>query len=124
MKNLFVILTFLLTLSSCAVEKNTSYSISADKAYLLLAYNTTELELEAITKEFSTLKNIDIDYSNSTFDEHGLINYLEIHVDFNDGYSGGSCSSTRWGLWFKNVGFIRNYNDSEKKKFSIGSITI
>ena len=64
-------------------------------------------------------KNIDIDFSESTFYDNGKIKTYAIQVNCNDGFKG---KTTTKSLLIKNdgkYGFIRNYENGETTEFKI-----
>lgn len=117
MKYASTMLTIIMTVFvfSCAQVTKTEYSTAEAKAYLKVTPNTTESELKTISDEFKQKRNIDVDYSKSTFFDDGRINDLVLKVNTNDGIS-GDASSSNVDLKMKNCGFVI---DSKEGKQSI-----
>ncbi len=94
-------------------------TINDFKAELVVTKETTKNELEKLARWFKNRKNIDIDFSESTFYDNGKIKAYKIEVDCNDGFKGKSASkNTRIGIG--KHGFIRNYDENgEKYAFKI-----
>ena len=67
------------------------------------------------------MKNIDIDFSESTFYEDGKVKNVNLEVDCNDGFSG---VAKNFGATFNinNCGFQRDYNENAKIPWSIGNM--
>ncbi len=120
MKNaaLFLLTIFLV---SCAKDSETTYSTSADNAFLSITRNTTESELVKIAAQFKLDRNISIDFSDSEFGENGKIQNLKLEVDCNDGYN-GHVKVSGAALQLKNSGFRRDYSENAEQAFSIGVI--
>ena len=67
------------------------------------------------------MKNIDIDFSESTFYEDGKVKNVNLEVDCNDGFSG---VAKNFGTTFdiNNCGFQRDYTENAEKPWSIGTM--
>ena len=107
LKHVSTILTILMTvfIFSCAKVSKTEYSTAETKSYLKITPNTTESELKTISDEFKQKRNIDVDYSKSTFFDDGRIKDLVLKVNNNAGFS-GEASSSNADLKMKSYGFI------------------
>ncbi|CAM1372750.1 PspC domain-containing protein [Tenacibaculum xiamenense] len=94
-------------------------TINDFKAELVVTKETTKNELKKLARWFKNRKNIDIDFSESTFYDNGKIKTYKIEVDCNDGFKGKSASkSTIIGIG--KHGFIRNYDENgESYSFKI-----
>ncbi|CAL2084481.1 Phage shock protein C (PspC) family protein [Tenacibaculum sp. 190524A02b] len=97
-----------------SVNENVSFlfdsTINNIKAELTITDETTEKQLIKLAKWFKKRKNIDIDFSESTFHENGKINTYSLKVNCNDGYKGKTTSK----IIIRNGdehGFIRSYDD-------------
>ncbi|PQJ20609.1 hypothetical protein [Tenacibaculum sp. SG-28] len=122
MKNLILVLLSITTLSCVKTEAGkTTYSTSSEKAFLIITENTTKDELIKIAAEFKLLRNIDIDFSETTFYKNGKVKNLNLEVDCNDGYKG---FAKNFGTTFSinNCGFERDYNEDAEIPWSIGSL--
>jgi hypothetical protein len=121
MKYASTILTILMTvfIFSCAKVSKTEYSTAETKAYLKVTPNTTESELKTISEEFKQKRNIDVDYSKSTFFDDGRIKDLVLKVNNNDGISGEASSSSA-DLKMKSCGFVINYSKEGKQSIYTG----
>ena len=122
MKNIILFLIFIITLGCTKTEAGkTTYSTDSKKVFLLITENTSKDELTKICAEFKLLKNIDIDFSESTFYEDGKVKNVNLEVDCNDGFSG---VTKNFGTTFNinNCGFIRDYRENAQIPFSIGSM--
>jgi hypothetical protein len=92
-----------------------------DQVMLVITQNTTKEELEQIALEVKEKRNIDLDYSKSTFTANGRISEVKLEVDCNDGFKGSTqCSATV--LKFQNIGFLRDYGANSDPVFHIGSM--
>jgi uncharacterized protein YxeA len=121
MKKPLFLLVCLLFLTGCLKESQTQFSIGEDQVFLVITPNTTKEELAQIAIEFKEKKNIDIDYSKSTFSADGKISEVNLVVDCNDGFKGSThCSAT--ALTFKNIGFSRDYSTESMNVFHIGAM--
>jgi hypothetical protein len=122
MKKIILLLIFISTLGCTKTEVGkTTYSTSSKKVFLLIAENTTKDELTKICAEFKLLKNIDIDFSESTFYKDGKVKNVNLKVDCNDGYSGVAIN---YGSTFNinNCGFQRDYTENAEIPWKIGSM--
>jgi hypothetical protein len=122
MKNIILFLIFITALGCTKTEAGkTTYSTDSKKVFLLITENTTKDELTKICAEFKLLKNIDIDFSESTFYEDGKVKNVNLEVDCNDGFSG---VAKNFGATFNinNCGFQRDYNENAKIPWSIGNM--
>lgn len=121
MKKASLFLVCLLFLTSCIRESQTQYSIEEDQVYLVITRNTTQEELAEIAAVFKKERNIDIDYSKSTFSTNGKISDVSLDVDCNDGFKGSThCSGS--ALKFKDIGFVRDYQPNSGNAFHIGAM--
>ena len=94
-------------------------TINDFKAELIITTETTKNELTKLARWFKKRKNIDIDFSESTFYDNGKIKTYAIQVNCNDGFKG---KTTTKSLLIKNdgkYGFIRNYENGETTEFKI-----
>lgn len=119
MKKPLFLFVCLLFLTGCLKESQTQFSIGEDQVFLVITPNTTKEELAQIAIELKEKKNIDMDYSKSTFSADGKISEVNLEVDCNDGFKGSThCSAT--ALKYKNVGFVRDYTAEGDTVFHIG----
>lgn len=125
MKNKFLkYLTLFLAifvLNSCIKPRETEYSTSSEKAFLVITNATTQFELTKIAAEFKTERNIDVDFSKTKFSSDGTIKKLDFEVNCNDGFR-GDATSTAEILQTKNSGFSRNYRKNGKDAFVMGAM--
>ncbi|WP_086029991.1 PspC domain-containing protein [Tenacibaculum holothuriorum] len=86
-------------------------TINDAKAELIITKETTKSELKELARWFKNKKNIDIDFSESSFFNNGKIKSYILKVNCNDGYKGNTASK---GITINNGkhGFIRNYDNS------------
>ena len=69
-------------------------------------------------------RNIDIEYTETTFDKTGQLEGISFKVDCNDGYSGSASMSTKGivGLLTDlDVGFYRDYRENSSSSFGSGT---
>ncbi|MDY0779950.1 PspC domain-containing protein [Tenacibaculum sp. IB213877] len=92
-------------------------TINDIKAELIIDKNTTKQELEKLASWFKNKKDIDIDFSESTFFDNGKIKSYSLKVDCNDGFSGKSDKLIT--INGGEHGFVRNYNDDGSVHFRI-----
>ncbi|MFD0992921.1 PspC domain-containing protein [Tenacibaculum geojense] len=94
-----------------------SSTINNEKAELLINKNTTKKELEKLASWFKNKKNIDIDFSESTFNNNGTIETYFLKVNCNDGFSG----TTNKAITINSGehGFVRNYDQNGSVSFKI-----
>lgn len=100
---------------------NIAFSITDQEVFLRISGNATAAELEQVAKELKTRKNIEVDYSKSTFTEDGEIQNLSLAVDCNDGFA-GETEVAEILLNQNPYGFYRNYQGTEKDPFFIGKM--
>ncbi|SEB35976.1 Phage shock protein PspC (stress-responsive transcriptional regulator) [Tenacibaculum sp. MAR_2009_124] len=86
-------------------------TINDFKAELVVTEETTRNELKKLARWFKNRKNIDIDFSKSTFFDNGKIKTYKIEVDCNDGFNGKSTSKNTV-IGIGKHGFIRNYDEN------------
>ena len=93
-------------------------TITDVKAELIITKETTKNELRKLARWFKNRKNIDIDFSESTFFDNGKIKTYSLKVDCNDGNKGNTASK---GIIINNGkhGFVRNYTDNDSILFEI-----
>lgn len=123
MKYTLTILTIFMTafIFSCTEHSKTEYSTAETKAFLKVTQNTTESELKTISDEFKQKRNIDVDYSQSTFFDDGKIRDLVLKVNNNDGIS-GTVSSSSTDLKMKSCGFRIDYSKEGKQSIYTGAL--
>ena len=121
MKKCIFLLVCIVSLAGCIKESHTQYGMDKGMVFLIITPNTTKAELEQIASELKEKRNIDLDYTQSTFRENGSISDVKITVDCNDGFKGATqCSSS--ALKFRNIGFIRDYQTDGDVVFHIGAM--
>ena len=121
MKKLLAFILFIFVVFGCSKDVKRTYSTDSERVFLRITQNTTESELTTIAQEFKEKKNIDVDFSASTFDTDGVIKDLHLKVDCNDGYV-GVAETTALLLKTKHSGFARNYAEHAKSPFVIGAM--
>ncbi len=94
-----------------------SSTINNEKAELLINKNTTKKELEKLASWFKNKKNIDIDFSKSTFNNNGTIETYFLKVNCNDGFSGTTSKAIT--INSGEHGFVRNYDQNGSVSFKI-----
>jgi hypothetical protein len=122
MKRIILFLICITTLSCAKTEAGkTNYSTDSEKAFLIITENTTKDELTKIATEFKLVRNIDIDFTETTFYDDGKVKNVNLEVDCNDGYKG---VAKNFGTTFSlnNCGFQRDYSKNAEKPWSIGSM--
>ncbi|CAM1362060.1 conserved membrane protein of unknown function [Tenacibaculum soleae] len=95
-------------------------TINEVKSELIITKETTKNELKKLARWFKDRKNIDIDFSESSFYDNGKIKTYSLKVDCNDGFKGKTKKLT------KNIivgngkhGFTRSYNENDSITFKI-----
>lgn len=88
-------------------------TINDIKAELVINSNTTKNEVKKLVRWFKDRKNIDLDFSESTYYDSGKIKSYVLKVNCNDGFKGKASSK---GIVLKNGkhGFVRKYNENDK----------
>lgn len=86
-------------------------TINNFKAELVVTQETTKAELKKLANWFKKRKNIDIDFSESTFYDNGKIKTYSIKVDCNDGNKGETLQKNITITTGNKHGFIRSYDD-------------
>ena len=122
MKRIILFLICITTLSCAKTEAGkTTYSTDSEKAFLIITENTTKDELTKIATEFKLVRNIDIDFTETTFYDDGKVKNVNLEVDCNDGYKG---VAKNFGTTFSinNCGFQRDYKEDAESSWSIGSM--
>ena len=122
MKRIILFLICITTLSCAKTEAGkTTYSTDSEKAFLIITENTTKDELTKIATEFKLVRNIDIDFTETTFYNNGKVKNVNLEVDCNDGYKG---VAKNFGTTFSinNCGFQRDYKEDAESPWSIGSM--
>ena len=122
MKRIILFLICIITLSCAKTEAGkTTYSTDSEKAFLIITENTTKDELTKIATEFKLVRNIDIDFTETTFYNNGKVKNVNLEVDCNDGYKG---VAKNFGTTFSinNCGFQRDYKEDAESPWSIGSM--
>ncbi len=122
MKRIILFLIFIITLSCAKTDSDkTTYSTDSEKVFLIITKNTTKDELTKITTEFKLKRNIDVDFTETTFYDNGKVKNVNLEVDCNDGYKG---FAKNFGTIFtlNNCGFQRDYRENAEKPWSIGSM--
>ncbi len=90
-------------------------NVQQQKVDLLLSANVTEEELKRVQKQLKE-KDIDFDFSGSTFRSDDKVDSLVLSINTNDGYN-GILTSSRQKLIMRGVRFTRNYNETGDSAF-------
>jgi|SRR5690554_1757295 len=106
MKYLLIVIIAMLT--ACTIATQTEYTINDNVAKLAVGNDATDSLLTAIAEEFKVKKGIEIDFSESKFDEYGRITYLNLNVKV--GGSGGGVESVYTPTTQERSGFKVEYN--------------
>ncbi|WP_271406452.1 PspC domain-containing protein [Tenacibaculum soleae] len=95
-------------------------TINNAKAELIITKETTKNELKKLARWFKDRKNIDIDFSESSFYGNGKIKTYSLKVDCNDGFKGKTKKHTKSIILGNGKhGFTRSYNDNDSITFKI-----
>ena len=121
MKNVLLIISIAFGMFACNDDRKTEFVYNSEVCSLKITNNTTKAELEDIAKFLQNEKNVAFDFSNSTFDDNGIIKDADISVDFGDGFE-GSARANNFSLKTHDFGFRRNYNPDGKGAFMIGGL--
>jgi hypothetical protein len=121
MKNLLFIAIIFFGLSACSDDRKTEFTYNDDVCSLIITNNTTQAELEEIADFLQNEKNVKFDFSNSTFDDDGVIKDADISVDFGDGFE-GTARANNFSLRANDFGFKRNFNPDGEGAFRIGGL--
>lgn len=96
--------------------------ITKDLVLVTFNQSVTKNDLKTLSKTLKKSKNIDLDYSQSTFDHKDRISKLRFKVNCNDGYEGNAYDYNRYELRTSKIGFIRDYKKEGKEAFAIGKL--
>jgi hypothetical protein len=119
MKYLTIVL--LLFFSACQVETKTEYKINDEVAMLAVGSDATDSLLTEIAKDFKSQKGIEVDFSESKFDDNGKITHLDLIVRLSDGTKGGVESDFKTATT-ERPGFEVNYKSKDGMTFQTGLI--
>lgn len=117
----YLTIALLLFFSACQIESQTEYKINEDVALLAVGSDATDSLLTEIAKEFEAKKGIQLDFSESKFDEEGKIVYLDLIVELSEGAKGGVETDFNT-VTVKRPGFEVNYNTPDGTTMSTGLI--
>ncbi|PWJ44001.1 hypothetical protein [Sediminitomix flava] len=131
----FNLILFLLLITSCstesaknkgeeekdAVQSSLVYVINDDEASLVLSSSNSKSDLEQLKEIFKKDKDIDLDFSKSTFTDKGKLKRLHMIVDCNDGFK-GDLEVSSLTLKLKKQGFRRDYLIRDNVPFYIGNM--
>lgn len=94
-------------------------SFTSSKKVIAVVFNKemTRQDLISLQKNLKE-KNIILVYNKIQFTKNRL-SYIDFSIDFGDGFSGTSKSEISKS---KEIGFIRDYNDSAEQPFVVGNI--
>ncbi|MCH8905152.1 MAG: hypothetical protein IIA45_14720 [Bacteroidetes bacterium] len=121
---LLLVIIGLALITSCSLSKKTEFILNDEIVSLKVTSKTTLQELEEISIELLTKKNIKIDFSKSEFKSNGLIKVLELEVDCQDGF-GGSVGAPYLALKLGySYGFERTYKPNGEGSFKTGTINL
>ena len=121
MKHFLLFFFFIFFVFSCSTSsKKTVFSLTDNKVVVKICVNTSREELEEIKSVLKSEKNIDFDYSKTTFSSDGQIDLLDFIVKGPEGYQGHV--QTELYMTDEYHGFIRDYNKGAEKPFSCGGI--
>jgi len=118
--SIFSFIFILISATACLDRESfcpTELIMNEQMTRLNLGMDLSESLLDSILIELKSQRNIDLDISDTQFDENGNLKLLKIDVDCNDGVK-GEINANRDGLYSSCVGFIRNY--SPESSFRIG----
>lgn len=95
-------------------------TINEVKSELIITKETTRNELKKLARWFKDRKNIDIDFSESSFYDNGKIKTYSLKVDCNDGFKGKTKKLTKSIIvGNRKHGFTRSYNENDSITFKI-----
>ena len=95
-------------------------TINDAKAELIITKETTKKELKKLANWFKNKKDIDIDFSESSFYDNGKIKTYALQVNCNDGFKGKTKNTTKSIIIGNGKhGFTRSYNDNDAVTFKI-----
>lgn len=95
-------------------------TINEVKSELIITKETTRNELKKLARWFKDRKNIDIDFSESSFYDNGKIKTYSLKVDCNDGFKGKTKKLTKSIIVGNGKhGFTRSYNENDSITFKI-----
>ena len=121
MKKLKLIFILTLFFSSCETSsKKTIFEINKDEVLVKICVNTTMAELENIQIKLKEEKNIDFDFSKTTFSSDNKIDQLDFVVKGPEGY-GGHINAELY-MTDEYYGFRRDYRKNSLKPFQCGAI--
>ncbi|MFN5416868.1 MAG: hypothetical protein ACK5B9_07410 [Flavobacteriia bacterium] len=115
-----IFLTFVI-LSSCDTSsKKTIIDISNDEVVVKICVNTSKSELENVQRKLKEEKNIDFDFSKTSFSSDGKIDQLDFVVKGPEGYTGHV--NAELYMTDEYHGFRRDYRKNASKPFQCGAI--
>lgn len=94
-------------------------TINNVKAELIITKETTKNQLKKLARWFKDRKDIDIDFSKSSFHENGKIKTYSLQVNCNDGFKGKTKDTESILIGNGKHGFIRSYNENNSITFKI-----
>lgn len=111
--------TTLLPLLFLSVFTLSLLSFAPSKKVIAVVFNKemTKQDLLSLQKNLKE-KNIILVFNKMKFSRNKL-SYIDFSIDFGDGFSGTSKSEISKS---KEIGFIRDYNDSAEQPFVVGNI--
>jgi hypothetical protein len=121
MKRLLVIATTIFTIVACNSDRQTHFVFNEEECTLIITDNTTKTELQDISDFLINEKNVEFDFSKSTFKDDGKVDEVNIFVDFGDGFS-GNANGNNHSLRTIDFGFSRKLNSEGKEVFAIGKL--
>lgn len=116
----YALLLGLTFLSSCSTSsKQTVFVLNENEVIVKICVNTTRAELESIRMEVKAAKNIDFDYSQTTFSSDGLIDQLDFTVS-----GPGFKTRLQADLFMSDEyqGFIRDYREGSARPLRCGAL--
>lgn len=110
-----------LIFSSCATSsKKTIFNISKEEVLVKICVNTSKSELENIQSSLKEVKNIDFDFSKTTFSSDNKIDQLDFVVKGPEGYTGHI--NAELYMTDEYHGFRRDYRKNASKPFQCGAM--
>ncbi|WP_237274865.1 PspC domain-containing protein [Tenacibaculum ovolyticum] len=94
-------------------------TINDVKAELIITKETTKKELNKLARWFKNRKDIDVDFSESSFYDNGKIKTYSLQVNCNDGFKGKTKATKSIIIGNGKHGFTRSYNENDSITFKI-----